>query len=111
MGIDKEHTVFSHTKNDGFNLCPDVERRERREQNFSSQLSDIYEPIRVTESDSSLSLKRKYLTDQLSHLNLNSANRKPILNLLKDEYLAWRNEPVYLIFKEQLGYAIRYRAV
>ena len=109
MDIDCKDAIITDYKN-GFYLYPE-EGRERREQNFSSRLSKIYEPIRVTESDFSLlSLKRKYLTDQLSHLNLNSADRKSILNLLRDEYIAWRDEPVYLIFKEHLAYNTRYRA-
>ena len=108
MDIGEVYLINHHN---GFNLCSGRRSGEERGKIFSSQLSDIYEPVRVTESDFSLSQKRRYLTDQLAQLNLNSANRKHILDLARDEYIAWRDEPVYLIFKEQLGYNTRYRAV
>ncbi|HIH97272.1 MAG TPA: hypothetical protein HA348_07370 [Thermoplasmata archaeon] len=87
-------------------------KRERRE-NFSSQPSKNYEPVKVTRSDSSHSLvsepdsylisARNEFIAQLYQTNRFSPYRDDVLSNLLEYYLGWRNTKTYLVFKEQIG--------
>ena len=94
---------------------------EKREQNFSSQLSKSYElfnsyepdlsytfdseykePFNVSEPDSYLIPACKEFITQLYQINRSSPARNSVLDSLLEYYLEWRNTKTYLVFREEL---------